>query len=69
MRKEAFNFTDAPIRMTERSSAVRREMPLGNVLHRRSHWPFTVDDSASVMAMTNVDKPSLAHSGTGSFIS
>ena len=69
MRKEAFNFTDTPIRMAEGSSAVRREMPLGNVLHRRSHWPFTVDVSASAMAMTNADKPSLAQLGTGSFIS
>lgn len=69
MPKEASNFTDIKVLMTERSVPLRREMPLGDVMNMRSHWPFTVEDGVGAMGMPNADKQSLAHPGTGSFIS
>lgn len=69
MTKEASNFTDIKILMAERSFPLRRGMPLGEVMNRRSHWPFTVEDGGGAGEMPNADKLSLAHPGTGSFIS
>jgi len=69
MPKEASNFTDTKILMAERSFPLRRGMPLGDVMNRRSHWPFTVEEGGGDLEMPNADTQSLAHPGTGSFIS
>lgn len=70
MPQEASHGTDSTILMAERSFSVRREMSSGNVTSRRSHWPFTVvANDMDAVQIPHSEKPSMANTGLGSFIS